>query len=78
MKNYIIVAVIIVLIIIGVVWYTSKTSTEVTPATTEGTVVTDGSAVPAQVDVVEVPAPAVETPAAGTPVVPAPPVAPVQ
>ncbi|MCX6713894.1 MAG: hypothetical protein NTV48_02200 [Candidatus Vogelbacteria bacterium] len=77
MKNYIIVAVIIVLIIIGVVWYTSKTSTEVTPATTEGTVVTDGSVAPAQVDVVEVPAPAV-APAAGTPVVPAPPVAPVQ
>ncbi len=50
MKNYIIVAVIIVLIIVGVVWYTSKSSTDVSvPATTEGTITTDGGVAPAPI-----------------------------
>lgn len=61
MKNYIIVAVIIILIIVGVVWFKAKSPAPVgeTVVTTEATTTVDTSVVPAA----EVPA-AEETPVA--------------
>lgn len=64
MKNYIIVAVIIILIIVGVVWYKAKTPAPIgdeTVVTTEATTTADMA--PA-VDTSDVPA----TDASGTPV----------
>lgn len=60
MKNYIIVAIIIILIIVGVVWYKAKSPA---PVTGETTVTTEPAVTGEAV------APAAEIPAAETPVV---------